>query len=160
MPGPQGLRDYVRDGKLRLSVDDAVRLTLLNNTNVRLNELPVEQARYDLLRSHQAFDPQALASFASTRTTSPTFSQLQGAPTLSDLEQQTGIGYQQSLDFGGQYQVNFAASRSSTNSQFNFFNPSIFSSLNFSFSQHLLRNRGRTTNRLFGRVGHWLRENI
>src|SRR5690242_15723738 len=52
VPGPEGLRDYVIDGKLRLSVDDAVRLTLLNNTNLRLEVLAVDQARYSLLGSY------------------------------------------------------------------------------------------------------------
>src|SRR5205823_13047501 len=53
-----------------------------------------------------------------------TYSQLQGAPTLTNLAQQLAIGIQQNLDFGGQYQVNFSSNRSSTNNQFNFFNPS------------------------------------
>jgi outer membrane protein len=147
VPGPEGLRDYVIDGKLRLSVDDAVRLTLLNNTNVRVDVLAVDQARNSLLGSYSPFDPQQVTSFFSNRATSPSFTQLAGAPTLSQLLQTTSIGVQQNLDFGGQYNVNFSNGRTSTNSQFNFFNPSDSSSLNFSFTQHLLRNRGRMPNR-------------
>lgn len=147
IPGPEGLRDYVMEGKLRLSLDDAVRLTLLNNTNVRINSLSVDQARNTLVGSHSPFDPQQVTSVSTNRATSPSFTQLAGAPTLSQLTQQIGIGLQQNLDLGGQYQVSFSSSRTSTNSTFNFFNPSVFSFLNFSYSQHLLRNRGRMPNR-------------
>jgi outer membrane protein len=147
IPGPEGLRDYVVDGKLRLSVDDAVRLTLLNYTNMRLDALVVDQARNNVLGSHAPFDPQQVTSFQSNRATSPSFTQLAGAPTLSQLLQTSSVGVQQNLDFGGQYNVNFSNSRTSTNSAFDFFNPSDFSSLNFSFTQHLLRNRGRMPNR-------------
>src|SRR5436309_8429421 len=34
--GPQGLRDYVVNGKLRLALADAIRLTLLNNTDIQI----------------------------------------------------------------------------------------------------------------------------
>ncbi len=113
VPGPEGLRDYVIDGKVRLSVDDAVRLTLLNNTNLRIEVLAVDQARNSLLGSYSPFDPQQVTSFSSNRATSPSFTQLAGAPTLSQLLQTTSIGVQQNLDFGGQYNVNFSNGRTS-----------------------------------------------
>ncbi len=55
--GPEELKDHVVDGKLRLTLGDAIRLALLNNTSVRLNELPVESARLELGRAYQPFDP-------------------------------------------------------------------------------------------------------
>ena len=91
VPGPEGLRDYVIDGKLRVSVDDAVRLTLLNNTTMRLDALMVDQARNNVLGSYAPFDPQEVTSVSSNRSSSPTYSQLQGAPTLTNLAQQLAI---------------------------------------------------------------------
>jgi outer membrane protein len=145
--GPQGFKDYLVDGKLRITVDDAIRLTLMNSTDVRLNELPVESAKFSIERAYSPFDPQATSSFTTSRSTSPSFTQLAGAPTLSSLSQQSQFGYSQTLETGTNYQVGLSASKSSTNSIFNFFNPSLFTSLNLSFTQPLLRGRGLFPNR-------------
>src|SRR6266496_4186795 len=53
LPGPEGLRDYLVDGKLRLSLSDAIRLTLLNNTEVRVNQLEYETVRFGIQRAYQ-----------------------------------------------------------------------------------------------------------
>jgi outer membrane protein TolC len=147
VPGPQGLKDFLVDGKLRLTLDDAIRLTLMNSTDVRLNELPVESAKFSLERAFAPFDPTGTSSFTTSRSASPSFTQLAGAPTLSSLSQQSQFGYSQTLETGANYQVGFSASKSSTNSIFNFFNPSLFSSMNLSFTQPLLRGRGFFPNR-------------
>src|SRR4249920_1399266 len=56
LPGPEGLRDYLVDGKLRLNLSDAIRLTLLNNTEVRVNQLQYESTRFAIQRAYQPFD--------------------------------------------------------------------------------------------------------
>ena len=145
--GPEGLRDYLVDGKLRLTLNDAIRLTLMNNTDIRLNELTVENAKFSVERAHAPFDPLASSSFTTSRSNSPSFTRLAGAPTLSSLNQQSQFGYSQSFETGTSYQIGFSTAKSSTNSIFNFFNPSIFSGLNLAFTQPLLRNRGIFPNR-------------
>ncbi len=147
IPGPEGLRDYVANGKLRLTLNDAIRLTLMNNTDVRINELQVESAKFSVERAYSPFDPLATSSFNTSRSNSPSFTQLAGAPTLSSLNQQTQFGYFQTFETGTSYQIGLSTAKSSTNSIFNFFNPSIFSGLNLSFAQPLLRNRGLFPNR-------------
>jgi outer membrane protein TolC len=148
LPGPEGLRDYLVDGKLRLNLSDAIRLTLLNNTEVRVNQLQYESARFAIQRAYQPFDPILNSGFVAGRQTVPTYSQLtSGMPTLSALNQQFQLGYTQSFQTGTQYNLNLSASKNSTNSIFATFNPSIYSSLNFVFTQPLLRNRGFFPNR-------------
>jgi outer membrane protein len=148
LPGPEGLRDYLVDGKLRLNLSDAIRLTLLNNTEVRVNQLEYETARFAIQRAYQPFDPILNSSFVAGRQTVPTYSQLtSGMPTLSALNQQFQFGYTQSFQTGTQYNLNFSTSKNSTNSIFATFNPSIYSSLNFAFTQPFLRNRGLFPNR-------------
>ena len=143
LPGPEGLRDYLVDGKLRLDLNNAIRLTLLNNTEVRVNQLEYESLRFEIQRAYQPFDPILNSDFGASRQTVPTYSQLQsGMPTLSDLTHQFLVGYTQTFQTGTQYNVSFSSLRVSTNSIFNTFNPSIYSSLNFNFTQPLLRNRG------------------
>jgi len=141
------MREHLVDGKLHISLQDAVVLTLANNSNVRLQQLNIETAKYGILRAYQPFDPFAQGVFNTVRSTSPTFTELSGARTLSTLNQVTQINYSQTLQTGTNFQAGFSATKLSSNSTFNFFNPSIASSLNFQFTQPLLRNRWLFANR-------------
>ena len=151
LPGTKYMREHVVDGKLRLTLQEAVVLTLANNSNVRIQELNIDTAKYALLGAHQPFDPLAQASFSAQRSISQTFTQLSGVPTLgtplSTLNQATQVGYSQTLETGTNFQINFNTSKLSSNSTFNFYNPSISSFLSFQFTQPLLRNRWLFANR-------------
>jgi len=147
LPPPQGFRDHVVNGKLVLSLDDAIRLAFSNNTDIRLNHTQVESAENNLHRSRSPFDPSLVSSFNSERVKSPSFTQLSGAPVLSTLTQNTQLGYAQTFLTGTNFQTSFSASKLSSNSTFNFFNPSVPTSLAFTVSQPLLRGRGLFPNR-------------
>jgi outer membrane protein TolC len=151
LPGPKYMREHVVDGRLRLTLQEAVVLTLTNNSNVRLQELNIETAKYALLGAHQPFDPLAQASFNTQRSTSQAFTELSGVSTLgvplSTLNQVTQVNYSQTLETGTNFQINFNTTKLSSNSTFNFYNPSIASFLSFQFTQPLLRNRWLFANR-------------
>ena len=51
---PESLRNYVVDGKLRLSLRDAIVLTLENNSQVRVQETQVETSKFDDTRGARA----------------------------------------------------------------------------------------------------------
>lgn len=147
VPGPEALRNYVVEGKLRLTLEDAMRLTLANNTNVRINQLAIEESRFALLRAYQPFDPLMISSFNASRSASPSISILQGAPTESRLNQVATSGYSQTFRTGTTANLQFNATRLATNSTFATFNPSLFSQMSFFLTQPLLRNRGLFPNR-------------
>ncbi len=147
LPDTKSFRDYVVDGKLRLSLQDAILLLLEHNTEVHIDRLALTDAEYNVVRAFANFDPALTSSFNTDRSKYPTDSQLQGAPTLSDLEQQTTFGYTQTLQTGTNFNIGLSADKSSTNSIFYFLNPSIFANLNFGFTQPLLRGNGRFVNR-------------
>lgn len=150
LPGPKYMREHVVDGKLRLTLQDAVVLTLANNSNVRLQELNIENSKYSLIASHSPFDPSVQASFSSQGQLSQAYTQLTGAPalgSLSSLNQITQLNYSQTFETGTNIQFNFNATKYSSNSTFNFFNPSLSSFLGFQFTQPLLRNRWLFANR-------------
>jgi outer membrane protein TolC len=150
LPGPKYMREHVVDGKLRLTLQDAVVLTLANNSNVRLQELNIENSKYSLLGAHSPFDPLLQGSFSSQGQLSQAYTQLTGAPalgTLSSLNQVTQLNYSQTFETGTNVQVNFNATKYSSNSVYNFFNPSLSSYLSFQFTQPLLRNRWLFANR-------------
>ncbi|MBI3403878.1 MAG: TolC family protein [Acidobacteria bacterium] len=147
IPGSEGLKDFAADGKLKLSLHDAVRLTLLNNTDVRIQKLQYDGTQFAIQRAYQPFDPFASASFSTLRSISPSTSTLAGAAVSSSLSQNTNFAYSQSYQTGTNYAVSFNTNKSSTNSIFATFNPSLATSLNFNVSQQLLRNRGLKPNR-------------
>jgi len=147
LPGPEGLGEQIVDGKLQVSVADVVRLTLLNNPAVRLSQLQYEGTRFAIQKATQAFDP-VLSSFVSAdRAKLPTTSQLEGAPTLSDLSQQAQMDLSKTFSTGLRSSLTFNANKFSSNSIFNTFNPSFSSDLTLSLTQPLLRNRGLFPNR-------------
>jgi len=144
---PSGLQDHVANGKLVLALDDTIRLALANNTDIHLNYSEVEFAQNNLHRAYQPFDPLATASFSDIRAKSPTTTQIQGAPILSSLVQETSFGYLQTFQTGTSFQTTFTTDKLSTNDSFSFVNPSISTTLQFTITQPLLRNFGLFPNR-------------
>jgi len=147
LPDTKTFRDYIVEGKLRLSLQDAMILLLEHNSAVHIDRLNVTDAEFNIERARAAFDPAFASTFNTQRSKSPTASQLQGAPTLSDLEQQTTFGYTQTLQTGTNFNISLSADKSSTNSIYYFLNPSILASLDFGVTQPLLRGNGRFVNR-------------
>jgi len=152
LPGPQRLRDYVADGKLRLGLRDAVVLTLENNSSVRVQESQVETDKFVLLRTYQPFDPQLQTVVDVNRNSYPGTNQLQGVGTsgngtLNLLTQSAQINYSQSFQTGTNVLVGLGSTKTSTNSAFYFFNPYFNSTLKLQFTQPLLRNGWRFANR-------------
>lgn len=152
LPGLQHLRDYVVDGKLHLSLRDAIVLTLENNSDVRIQESQIETEKFSLLRTHQPFDPQLQAVLNINRYSSAGTNQLQGIgtsgnATLNSLTQLGQIQYNQTFQTGTQFQVQLNTTKNSTNNSFFFLNPNFSSTLNLQFTQPLIRNRGFFPNR-------------
>ena len=146
LSGPQALEEYIVDGKLRLNLQDSIRLMLLNSTDVRINQAQVDQSTFGIGRAYSPFDPVLAGSFTPQRSTQPTTSELQGAQTLSELDQSTNISYNQLFQTGTSFSVGFTTDRSTTNSTFALFNPSFTSGATFTVGQHLLRGRGYQVN--------------
>jgi outer membrane protein TolC len=69
------------------------------------------------------------------------------AATLNTLTQLGQINYTQTFQTGTNILASLGATKNSTNSQFFFFNPNYNSTLNFQFTQPLLRNAWFMVNR-------------
>jgi outer membrane protein len=138
----EGIEGQISDSKLVLRVDDFVRLLLKNSTDIRIVQLDYYNAEDAVLAAKAPFDPNILLGFTATRTKQPQSSAIGGATTLNSLSQTSQASYQQVLGTGPTLSSSFNAVRSSTNSVFSNFNPSIFDSLNFQLTQPLLQGRG------------------
>src|SRR5258707_15554650 len=120
--GPEGLRERLVEGKLRLGVAEAVQLVLLNSTDVRLSYLDFDDARYANLGARQVFDPLFVTAFNTQRGISPTTSTLQGAETLDAVGQAGRMTIAQRVPFlATRYDFTFSASRADTTSRFSQF---------------------------------------
>lgn len=143
----QSFQKHIAAGKLQLSLDDAIRLALANNTDIVLDQQQIGTAKEAINFARGPFDPLLVSSFNALRSKSPTFSQLSGAPTLSSLSQNAQLGVSQTLLTGTNYQASLSANKLSSNTSFDFFNPSVSGNFTFNFSQPLLRGRGFIPNR-------------
>jgi outer membrane protein len=151
LPPPQHLQDYVKDGKLSLSLRDAILLTLENNSNVQIEETQIESQKFALLGQFQPFDPILQSSLILNRYSSPTYSQLQGVgvsgnTTLNSLNQTGQVSYTQTFTAGTNILASISSNKFSTNSSYNYFNPYFNSALTFTITQPLLRGAGRFAN--------------
>jgi outer membrane protein len=151
MAPPEHLKNYVKNGKLTLSLRDAILLTLENNSNIRIDETLIESQKFTLLGAYQLFDPLLQSSLNVNRFSSPGYSQLQGVgesstSTLNSLSQTGQVTYTQTFAAGTNILASVSSNKVSTNSSYYYFNPYFSSALNLQFTQPLLRNAGRFAN--------------
>lgn len=151
---PEHIRSYIVDGKLRLSLRDAVVLTLENNSFVRVQETQIEFSKFALLGAHSPFDPTVTGSYNGTNSTSPPFTTLGGTGVSLATKSITRFGqlnYSQTFETGTNVQAGLSSNRNSFNnpgtSLVGVLDPYINSTLNFQFTQPLLRNGWLFANR-------------
>jgi outer membrane protein TolC len=137
----KGLAGRIAEGKLNLTLNDFLELVLANSTDINISRLDVYLAADQVKAAHAVFDPVVALGFNTLRSTSPQFTQIGGASTLSSLTENSYLNYQQLLPWGQTVNASFSAIRNSDNSAFDIFNPSIDGIMSFSFTQPLLQNR-------------------
>lgn len=137
----EGIEERVQNGKLYLRLKDFLTLVLKNGTDIHLTRLDVLTAGDAVTSARSPFDPRIQFSFGTTRSESPQYSQIGGAETLSTLYHAAQVGYSQPLSTGQTVSVDFTSFRTSNNSRFNYFNPSISAGLSVGIVQPLLYNR-------------------
>jgi outer membrane protein TolC len=138
----------VEENVLSLSLEDAVELALRRNLNL------IAQ-RYDLSRAAEAiranlgiYDLTTNASYFFGDQESLAGSELDGADVVQSERQTFNFDLSQLTPYGGTASFNYTSRRDASNSTFLTFNPQYPVTLNLSFVQPLLRNRGKLpTNR-------------
>lgn len=169
------LSQLIQDGKLNLSLNDAVSLALENNLDIAVQRYTpwLDEMSLLLARSGEngrlVFDPIVTGNINETDATIPVANPLLSGVgvtnTTSSLTQHTttgNFGYSQGFAPGTQVQMSFSNSRSSSTTSANVFNPSLTSTLGFTVTQPLLNGFGFLPNERYiieGRntvkVGEW-----
>lgn len=144
---PARLSDFVKGGKLELSLKDYLELVMANNTQVITSYLSLETSRNSILSAYGAFDPIGGATFSPNWNRSdPQRNMWNGDPKWvhghSDSFPIT-LSWSQKLETGQSISLNGGGSKS-VNDAF----PSFRSNLGFSVTQPLLQNRGSYITRI------------
>ena len=136
----------VQNGAISLTTEDIFRLLLENNRDVIVNRLTPISSVYAITSLLRPFQPNFHITGSVNRAKTPSRSQLTGAPALNQLTHDYRVGFDQTLETGTIYSVDFDLNRTSSNSAFNLFNPSYNGLITSAFTQHLLRDFGRAVN--------------
>jgi outer membrane protein len=125
----------------RLTVEEAVRIALENNLGVRVSRIDPQIEDLSVAQAQAAWSPTLTSTFQGVSTDSPSNSFLSGAQgtKTSDERLNTNIGVEQTLPWGGRYNVGWDSSRSTTTNLFSNFSPQVRSSLALTYRQPLLR---------------------
>lgn len=148
LQAPMRLADFVVDGKIELSLKSYTELVMLNNTDIQIQKLLIETPKNAIARAFSVFDPLLTANFNAQRSITPTTDVLQGATTLSNLQQPLNLQWQQTLSSGTVLTGAYRFLKTSNNNAFASFNPAFNSNADLRFSQPLLRGRGASFTRL------------
>ena len=142
-PLPTIERVGVNDGDaLPLSLNEAIRLALENNNDIRASRIDVEMAEHNLTASRGAYDPRVFSESYFERTSLPVASFLggnnDGSLKVNNATSQIGLSGL-SPKYGGSYQVDMSSTRYSSNNFFNTLNPVVSSKLTLTYTQPLVR---------------------
>jgi outer membrane protein TolC len=127
-------------GTLRLTVDDAVRLALENNPDLKADRLDPQISDTRVAVAAGAFKPTFNTSLQRNNQLQPPAGFLIPAPTSNDVVT-SNAGVSQRLPwFGTSYSVAWSATHTESNSFLNSYNPLLQSGLSVSVSQPLVRD--------------------
>ena len=125
---------------LRLSVDDAVKLALDNNSDLKADRLDPQISDTRVAAAAGAYRPTISTSVLSNNQLQPPSSFLIPTATRTDV-MTSSAGFAQRLPwFGTSYSVSWSTSHTNTNSFLTSYNPLLQSGLGVTVSQPLLRD--------------------
>ena len=171
------IQQLIKDGKLLLSLEDAITLAIENNLGINIARYIPWEAETDVLRSKSGqqffglpqigsspdfanipsitFDPVLTANLNVADAAIPVnnpFISGTGTSGILELKQhstQANVSYVEGFHTGTQLTVAWDNTRSSSNSTFNLFNPGVTSNITITVQQQLLNGFGTLPNTRF-----------
>jgi outer membrane protein TolC len=129
-----------------LSMEDAVRLTLQNNVDIKVDSIAPLIAAENVTIARSQFDWTFVTSYSETHSVLPSSSALSGAAENRTDTAQAQTGFQKNLITGGRIEPGIKWQRDKTNSTFATVNPSYTTDAFISISQPMMRNAGIAVN--------------
>jgi outer membrane protein TolC len=137
-------------GEAQLTLSQALAMALSNNNDIDASKIDKEEALYSLTGARGAFDPVVGANSQWQKQVVPIASSLGGSASGAVLTKtwQTDPTVSGSLPwFGTTFRTEFSSQRLYTNNTFVTLNPQFPSTINFQFTQPLMRGFRYDTNR-------------
>jgi outer membrane protein TolC len=125
--------------ELRLSLEDAVKRTLDNNTDIAVERYNPEDSAEQVREVEGAYDVYLTSQVGKNSQTDPARNAFSGGEKVETGTWTYDFGANKLLGTGGTLSLDFLNNRTDTNSVFSTFNPSYGSSLAATLSQPLLR---------------------
>ncbi len=142
----------IRDGRLYLTAEDAVRLALENNADINVERYNPYFSLWGIVQGRSVLNPSVQVNTNLDRVVTPASSALQGAETLLSLNTLYDVTYHKPFEFGADLDLNFNTLRYRTSSIFNSVNPSFTTNTSFKVTQHLLKDFGRISRGRFVKI--------
>ena len=171
------IQQLIRDGKLLLSLEDAITLAVENNLGINIARYTPWEAETDLLRAKSGqtffgvpqigsspdfanvpfinFDPVLTANFNLADATIPVNNPFisgtgtSGILALQEHSAQANVSYVEGFHTGTQVTVAWNNTRTSSNTLENLFNPAVASNITITVQQQLLNGFGTLPNTRF-----------
>jgi outer membrane protein len=125
----------------RLSVMDAVQLALEQNLGLQVQRIDPQVQDLSISQVRTSWTPTFGTTVSNSSANQPISSFLSGASgQLTNGSFRANVQASQLLPWGGDYSIGWNNSRGTTNSVFSSPNPQLQSSLNFNYTQPLIRN--------------------
>jgi outer membrane protein len=170
MANSQHLSDFISNGKMSITVQDAIALALENSLDIEVERYVPWIAQANLLASMAgagnpgglSFDPTIGITGEVTQTESPVVNPLlsgtgTGSSGLSALGQHNVIAnfsYNQGFVTGTNLTITQSNTRSSSTESANIFNPYVQSTMSVTITQSLLNGFGLAVNTRFIKIAH------
>jgi outer membrane protein TolC len=127
---------------ISLSLEECIRKTIENNLSWAVEVLNPQLAEISIAQAKEKFMPQLSFSFNRRDTNSASYSWLDAAGNVTTLYYGSTARITQELPTGGNFSISLDTYKNDSNRNFQTINPRYGSTLQFNFSQPLLRNFG------------------
>jgi outer membrane protein len=122
-----------------LTLEQAIALALETNLDIQTARLTPRMQAYSLQAAQAAYTPTLTGSYGYNNSTNQSTSQLDGGARTTTQRHSFNTGIQQDVPwYGGQFNLGFNNSRTSTDNSFSTLNPSFQSTLRADYTQPLL----------------------
>lgn len=133
---------FTEDGPKKLTLKDSIYYALKNNIDLQIQRSSTENSRLSKLINDSIFIPSFSIDFRKSETNRTSTGVLSGADISKNENIDLNFKITQKYALGGTLSVELTNNRAKSNSIFTNINPSLYSVLNFSLSQPLLKGFG------------------
>jgi len=133
---------YSDDGLKKLTLKDTIYYALKNNLDLQIQRATTESSRLSKLINDSIFIPSFTIDFRKSETNRTSTGVLSGADISKNESMDLNFKLSQKYALGGTLSVELTNNRAKSNSIFTSINPSLYSVLNFSLTQPLLKGFG------------------